>query len=201
LALPNAERPHQPKETTMPEATSSDADPTPPSFAQPISAKLARRLAAAADGYRDGKVVWFTASYTPLDGDNGNNFGISEAIPGTGTTAPDLPIPPGYGLFGPFLTTANDRPKKTEILRITVALPDREVVIDASKYDAMFWSSSSVDKFAVPHYATVLDLKMAATLQQDFGQENVYLVLHGPNTEYKLQAVPAQDGPIKILTI
>jgi hypothetical protein len=184
-----------------PDSPQSPNDPNPPSFTQPVSAKLARRLAAAADGYRDGREVWFTASFTPKDGQNGNNFDISEAIPGDGTSAPDVTLSDGYGLFGPFLTEESGDPKRTPIASIVLRLPGGDVEIDASKYDAMFWSSSSLDKFAVPHYATVLDLSMAAKLQREFSEPSVYLVLHGPNTEYDLKSIPNLGGQVKFLTI
>lgn len=155
------------------------------SATRPITASLARRLAAAADGYRNGEVVWFTARYVAVDED----FDISEGLEGDRPAAPE---DPDYGVFGPFQNDA-DQIKRTPVVKVTLHLSDStERTFAAAKCDAIFWSSSAIRKFAIPHYAEYIGLDYAKKIRDDFGQANVSAFAHGPNTEYEL--VKSADG-------
>lgn len=150
-------------------------------FGRPISAKLARRLAAAADGYRDGREVWFTARYVP---ENGYNFHISKPI--VREDLGKVTLKDDEGLFGPFETPFDPGDqKRTPIEKITLHLAGGgAVTFAAADYDSLFWSTSALDKFAVPFYVEFLGMEAGEQLQQDFQKAEVFAVAHGPNTEY-----------------
>jgi len=157
------------------------------SFDRPVSARLARRLAAAADGYRTGEVIWFRARYVP---DENFSFGISEPIVSKVRPQPD-DLADGEGLFGPFQTEV-DGPglTRTPIVEVVLRLAGgEETRFPADRYDALFWSMSSLEKFAIPHYVEFQGLEVAKRLREDFLKPEVYVMAHGPNTEYTMRAL------------
>lgn len=152
----------------------------------PITAGLARRLAAAADGYRNGRVIWFTARYEPVNGD----YEISTAI--ESLIRPAAPKDPAFGLFGPFRNDA-EAIKRVPVVRVTLHLEGGDTrSFEADKYDAVMWSNSAIRKFALPHYAEYIGLELAMKVRDGFLQDNVTAFVHGPNTEYEM--VQTDDG-------
>jgi len=150
----------------------------------PISSRLARRLAAAADGYQNGKMVWFTALAEP---DEEGNFQISEAI--VSDTRPADPVDPKRRVYGPFLSEREGPARSTPIVKITLHVQEggqvRQVEFPADKYDALFWSTSALDKFAVPHYVAFEGLPQATEMRAEYVDHSaVFAIVHGPNTEY-----------------
>jgi hypothetical protein len=147
---------------------------------RPITSGLARRLAAAADGYRNGHLIWFTARYEPV----GGNYEISEAI--ESQARPAAPEDPEFGVFGPFKNDA-DAIKRTPVIGVTLHLEGGETRrFAADKYDAVIWSNSAIRKFALPHYAEYIGLEYAMAVRDGFLKNNVAAFVHGPNTEYRM---------------
>jgi hypothetical protein len=171
---------------------------------KPISARLLRRLAAAADGFRNGLTVWFTANYEPEGEDE--SFKISKAI--VQDDPPTTQPGPGRKHFGPYKSTGEPirtTPIVEIVLHVQTANGIQTVSIPAKDYDAIFWSTSALEKFAIPHYVVFEGLKRAAKLEKKFKDDaSVYAIVHGPNTEYStrpVDAVPAGMLPVKIISI
>jgi hypothetical protein len=147
---------------------------------RPITSGLARRLAAAADGYQNGRLIWFTARYEPVSG----NYEISKAI--ESEVRPPAPENPEFGVFGPFRNDAAAI-KRTPVVGVTLHLAGGETrKFAADEYDAVIWSNSAIRKFALPHYGEYIGLEYAMAVRDGFLKDNVAAFVHGPNTEYKL---------------
>ncbi len=131
-------------------------DPTP----TPIPAKLARRLAEAADGFRNAKPVFFVAGYNPPYKIK-EFFDPNEAAKYIETLPPDEGK---FGVFGPYETA--DEFAKFEIKGIE-NIKEVKVVIsfnDGSKpqeetfvgpIDSIFFNLASLEKFLFPYYCHV----------------------------------------------
>lgn len=173
---------------------------------KPISAALARRLAEAADGYRNIGEVNFLARYEP---DKVKLFDLSRAYPAKHTNPGDLDPEdrmklnhPDYDWFGPYDTKDSVVPKLT-ITRIVVWVmgegeEERPIEIptrpspdpEKKPFDALFWSLSAVEKFAVPYYARLHGGKYADQVVTDFIADDFFLTGHRPGTEYGNPASP-----------
>lgn len=153
---------------------------------RPISALLARRLAAAASGFPHGRTVWFRARYEP---DAKGSFQVSPPI--LSDTRPADPDDPQFGIFGPYQTPAPSQARKrADVVQVTLHLSDgRTIEIAAGDADCLFWSAAAIEKFAVPYYAAVGTLETAVRIREDFNRENVVAMDHGPNTEYTMRTV------------
>lgn len=170
----------------------------------PMSAVVAKRLAAAADGHRNGKPVYFVADLQDLgEVESFEGEGAKEAAErasreraARGGTRP--------AVFGPYLTEpdpASAAAPKPEVLDVTVRvrLPDgttRTETFDGGELDAIFWTRSAVDKFVVPYYAGTLGLQYATRLSNQFAAENVYMLAHLPDTvirPVRVAADPSRD--------
>lgn len=166
----------------------SNGDDTPP-----ISSRLALRLAAAAEGFQDGTTVWFVARYEP---DPNGSFGVKKPI--VSEKRPAVSLEPGEGLFGPYRSEREEPSQRTPVLKIAVQVQDgekvRTVEFDARDFDALFWSTSAIEKFAIPHYVAFEGLTRAEKLKKDFLDPKVYLMAHGPNTEYELRTLDEKGG-------
>ena len=121
----------------------------------PTSAGLHRRLAEAADGYRDGEPVWFVAhSQDPSQEVLGPFRSQSEAL----TAAEGEP---GYDAFGPFITepeTTRIGEEKIAGAAVWVREADGSfswAVYEPSEVDAVFLTDSAIDKFVVPYLTRV----------------------------------------------
>lgn len=123
----------------------------------PPSASLLRVLAEAADGYRTGGPIWIVAGYDPphqvlevTDNAEGAQAALREA-------------PPGFGLFGPYVTPADDVPyAQLSVLEVLIIVgPGDTLSLDPAQYDAAFWSLPAIEKFCVPYYARVYGAERA----------------------------------------
>jgi hypothetical protein len=161
---------------------------------KPTSAGLARRLAAAADGYLNGKIIWFIARYEPVDG----SYDISEAI--EQDDRPADPVDADYGVFGPYRNDAVDT-RHTPVIAVTLHLKNgRNITLEDPKCDAVFWSASAIRKFVLPHYAEYVSLEYARKIETDFRVDpDIVALTHAPNTEYTMKR--STDGTAKFLTV
>lgn len=162
-----------------------------PGFDQPVSAAVAKRLAAAADGFRHGRPMYFVsgfrdpAGFQRFEGEGGRAAAerarMEKEAGGGGTK---------YGVFGPYVTepaAGPDAGPGPEVLDVTVRvkLPDGSTqtrVFGGREFDALFWTRSAVDKFAIPYYTGALGLDHAARLSGEFSGEDVYMAAHMPDT-------------------
>src|SRR5262245_14505889 len=125
----------------------------------PLSASILRRVAEAADGFRDGKPHWFVvtleAPHKAVPFDSAAAARTGQKKMGAGTV-----------VLGPYVTQPEPRPKKLaarkkakakKVARIEIYYEGvkKPVVIDPSKADAIFLGASALDKFAYPYYSRI----------------------------------------------
>lgn len=177
-----------------------------------ISGHLLRRLGEAEKGYDDGKPHWFVSRLEAVQGefDIQPCFSAEEA----NTAYAALKDPGRYGVFGPFVTPVDHpRPvvipdvptvvlegggsgllvpslmlRNTPITKIVVTRKvkgvEKDLVIDPDAFDAIFWGTTSVKKFAIPYYSASNSLEYAIKVHNDFFVNGAYLLAHKPDTEY-----------------
>ncbi|HEU4453697.1 MAG TPA: hypothetical protein VFR81_11590, partial [Longimicrobium sp.] len=94
----------------------------------------------------------------------------------------------GYGAPG-------DPEVAMEVAMVTLILHDgREMRIDGREHDAVFWSLSAVDKFAVPYYARTDGAEYAAEMRRKAAKGPVCAIIHLPRSEYVDQTAEQFDG-------
>ena len=131
-------------------------------------AGLVRRLAEAADGYRDGRDHWVVASRKPYKG-NYRVVGVFDSLHEAEFAANREGFE--YDAFGPFKT-----PK--EQFLVPAGQRVREVIVvyangekknySADSVDALFWGLSAFDKFIVPYLASVASAEYAAEQREAY---------------------------------
>jgi hypothetical protein len=166
---------------------------------QAISAKLIRRLAAAADGHRDGREIFFMARF---EAEDDGDFDLDG--PFTRDQLDKLRVPEGFGIFGPYQTDACvDDISRTPVKKITIELHGGETFsFEGTRFDALFWSVSALEKFAIPHYTNVRGVDKAQHILRRFVETDVFLLAHDPNTEETMIGVtPGPGGPGEPQTI
>lgn len=152
----------------------------------PIAAPLLRRLAEVADAYRTGTPVYIVASTSPPYDVRAVFFDPKTAADSAGGS---------YHVFGPYVTPADPvAAPKAEILGITVRLRREKdtvsVAVDPRAYDALFWTTASVDKFLVPYYSRVYGPDRAAALHNQYVRSAVIIWGHMLRTIADSLAVP-----------
>lgn len=150
-----------------------------------MSAGLLARLAAAADGNRKKK-VFFVARYTPLQGSYDISPGFADEAALTQEWK-DKILTGEYGWFGPYRTDdgTSDKIKIKSIVITTQDATGNSTIElkDASEFDAIFWSLSTVEKFAVPYYTSLYGPAYADELRKKFLADDLYLMVHLPGSE------------------
>lgn len=160
-----------------------------PGFKHPVSAGVAKRLAAAADGFRHGRPMYFVSGYRDVgpiqryEGEEGREA-AERARREREARGEEVDV------FGPYVTGAGGEPGARaghEVLDVTVRvrLTDGSVrtrVLDGGDYDAIFWTRSAVDKFVIPYYAGAVGLPQAVRISEDFAGDGVYMLGHLPDT-------------------
>jgi hypothetical protein len=156
-----------------------------------LSAKLVRRLAAAADGFRDGREIFFTARFEP---EKNGDFNLDG--PFVREQLDTLRVPPGFGIFGPYMTPeCDDDIGRTPIKTITIELHDgQKWSFEGKRFDALFWSISALEKFAIPHYTNVHGVEKARAMLRGFEETDVFLMGHDPNTEETMIGLTPRPG-------
>lgn len=139
------------------------------------SASLMRRLAEAADGYRDGKPHWVVIH---RKGDRGHHDvkGVFDSLETANVAAQRAG--PEYAVFGPFVTT-EDPPATSyggeEVDYVIVVQKDGvKKQFDGDSVDALFWSMAAFDKFIAPYLTTVDGVRYAAE------QRELYRIAKSP---------------------
>ena len=172
-------------------------------FEQPVSAVVAKRLAAAADGFRHGKPMYFVsgfrdpAGFQRFEGEAGRAAAerarLEREAKGGGER---------FGVFGPYVTepaAGTDAAAGPEVLDVTVRvrLSDGSTqtrVFGGGEFDALFWTRSAVDKFVIPYYTGALGLDHAVRLSGEFAGEDVYMAAHLPDTVLAMIRVEDAGG-------
>lgn len=153
---------------------------------RPISAALARRLAAAASGFPNGQTVWFTARHEP---DASGSYQVSAPI--VSGIRPAEPGDSAFGLFGPYQTPVPGHPaKRADVVRVVLHLSNgTSIDLPAGDADCVFWTAAAIEKFAVPYYASLGNLELAVRIRDEFNRADVVAMDHGPNTEYDMRRI------------
>ena len=153
---------------------------------RPISAALARRLAAAASGFPNGQTIWFIARHEP---DANGSYQVSAPI--ASDTRPADPGDPAFGVFGPYQTPVPGHPaKRADVVRVVLHLSNgASIELPADSADCVFWTAASIEKFAVPYYAALGNLELAVRIRDEFNRADVVAMDHGPNTEYDMRRI------------
>jgi hypothetical protein len=127
------------------------------------SASLVRRLAEAADGFRDGKPRYVVAHRKGQQGHH-NVLGVFMTFDEASFTA--RRAGPDYAAFGPFVTT-DDPPdlsaSEEDVVEVIVRQKNgQEKRYGADSVDALFWSLAAFDKFIAPYLTSVDGVRYAA---------------------------------------
>lgn len=159
----------------------TDTSPRPPwptqtsqlggdSLAKPAS--LVRRLAEAADGYRDGRDHWVVASRKAYKG-NHRVIGVFDTFQEADFAARRQGS--DYGAFGPYRTPVEEFLVKTgrRVREVIVVYVDGEKKnYSADSVDALFWGLSAFDKFIVPYLASVASAEYAAEQRELYRRDS-----------------------------
>lgn len=153
-----------------------------------LGASLLSRLTEAADGHRDEKRTWLVGQLKAVDPMGhrikGPYGSPQEAFQANEKLFDKEPAKDKYKIFGPFLTGETDYDKERHVKRVILVLnDDREVCFDGTKYDCVFWTMSAVDKFVVPYYVQVTNLREAEAVRNEFAREDSIAAIHIPGSE------------------
>lgn len=134
----------------------------------PKSASLLRRLAEAADGYRDGMDKFVVAQ---RETENGHHEVLG--VFSTSAEARMVALRGGtaYGVFGPFRTENDAKEYPPEELVDEVIVKYRngeELRFAGDSVDALFWSLPAFDKFVVPYLSLISGVRYAAEQRELF---------------------------------
>jgi hypothetical protein len=152
--------------------------PPPPEPAQPSdaggdslpkSASLLRRLAEAADGFRDGMPRWVAIHRKGQQGHH-DVLGVFRSFDLANDTAQKRG--PEYATFGPFVTK-DDPPDLSstdeDVVEVTVRQKNGVVKrFSPDSVDALFWSLAAFDKFIAPYLTSVDGVRYAAEQREAY---------------------------------
>jgi hypothetical protein len=130
--------------------------------AEPEPASLIRRLAEAADGFRDGRDKYVVADrHFPH-----NVLLVSDSLDQAqdSLSRSDVPAGSDYRVYGPFRTPADtDYVTRDEIDSVVVWTASGEhKSYKGKEYDALFWGVTAFDKFVTPYLTVVYGATYAA---------------------------------------
>jgi|GEM_PF-4512892 len=153
---------------------------------RPIRASLIRRLAEAADGIRNNKPIYFVAQLIPDEETGHDVLGYFKSAKDAfeHSTARALLDSGNYLIFGPYQTD-DDQDYRRKPIREIILVPEnaRSVLLNGTKFDCIFWSLSAIDKFVVPYYVAIGDLKRAQKIREDFKKETSIAGIHIPGSD------------------
>lgn len=180
-------------------------DVPPPN--KPMSVKLARALAEAADGFRGHKApVFLVAPYKLHKSPERGGFHIFgpyhdwEHVP---RDVKRLVMHETHGFFGPFDTGGTVIVHGRPIGSVTLHVRHSTKVfhLRPDRIDTLFFSAESVEKFALPYYERVYGPAFAARVRDQFATADTQFMAHYPWTEYTdgsaLLAVAPMFGAMK----
>jgi hypothetical protein len=135
-----------------------------------ISASLARRLAEAADGFRNINKVYFIAGY-----DRPHRRKDFPDLESAQTYYSDLKDKHLYGIFGPYKTTdelkelnlAGVESIDSIVMNIHYKNTTTQVVTLPGKIDSIFFNLSSFEKFVFPYYSKLFGVEYAKKLRDN----------------------------------
>jgi hypothetical protein len=122
-----------------------------PSFPFTISATLARRLAEAADGFRNIDPIYIVA--------NNNSPHLIEIYKNKAAADAALKDKNSdeWGLFGPFQTPDGCILNEIEQIEVKISYKDKTIVSKTftGEIDSIFFNLSAVEKFVIPYYVSL----------------------------------------------
>lgn len=181
-----------------------------PTGPEPISAHLARRIAEAADGLRDGKTYYFVSKkYFPFYVEAYGGATSTEALAAAEAALAEknLLIPDHkekYTINGPFLTIeehgyAPESYDHIEVRYLKDGEGDEKIVTKSifldPGTDAIVLSLSAFDKFFLPYYTRLLGAEVAL----DFRSKVAVDIKSSPSVHTGTQLQGSSRGPITYL--
>ncbi len=151
----------------------------------PESASLLRRLAEAADGYRDGRETYVVADRKPrhkvLGVFRSGAEAEAECRRNRNQEGTD------YDVFGPYRTTevaavTYDSLEAVDSV-IVITKGGKRKTYDGDTVDALFWGLSAFDKFIAPYLTVVYDAEYAAE-QRKLYRENRSPLAHSKTVSH-----------------
>jgi hypothetical protein len=131
-------------------------------------ATLLRRLAEAADGYRDGRDKFVVAAQVFPH----NVAGVFSSREEADRTARDsAKSANGYAVFGPYRTPPDTNVSREvdDVDSVVTYLKDKTTrTYDGDEYDALFWSMPAFDKFVAPYLTFVAGADHAQRQRQAY---------------------------------
>jgi hypothetical protein len=141
-----------------------------------LPASLLRRLAEAADGFRDGTDRYVVAAREFPHKVAGAFRDSTEAK--AIAVARSLSDTLHYAVFGPYVTIAEPVPDSLvkgpeDVVSVTVKTIDGKVkTYSADSVDALFWSVAAFDKFVAPYLTSVAGVQYAAEQREKYRRGN-----------------------------
>ena len=138
-------------------------------FNTPMSASLARRLAEAADGFRNAGNIYFVVE---LNFPHAIKAFIDKGEADKYFKEKNLPVSE-WGLFGPFKTDdevktgLNVEKIREVVLKISYKdkTPDQQIIFNGP-IDALFFNLSAFEKFVFPYYAGLYGIEYTAKMRE-----------------------------------
>lgn len=160
-----------------------------------VSADLTLRLAHAAAGLAGRGPLYLVASYVPVDALAGDPYDVrfdadqTRAIALADTLTASEGVT--YGAFGPFDQPMVATPGQLTLASMVIELSNGTIIdprtdprFDPGNYDTLFWTVSSVTKFAVPYYTSLYSPAYAQAVLDTFNSAEGALMVHMPWSEY-----------------
>lgn len=155
-----------------------------PERGHPGSAALWRRIAEAADGFRDGEDKWVVID-TAFPHKVAGVFPSPEAADSARQRATDS-TGATYESFGPFRTLDNpayEGDKDTIDSVVVYRKSGKHEPYDGTKYDAIFWGLPAFDKFVAPYLTAVSGVAEAAR-QREAYRNGTSTLVHSPEVAH-----------------
>jgi hypothetical protein len=155
------------------------------------SASLLRRVAEAADGYRNGRPMYFAVELAHPHQIVEVSMDEQTAHRAAGRANRGAPGAPTHRVLGPCVTLPDSTESPDEeVVSVSVTVKSRNgnlrtIAIDARENDALVWSLAAADKFIFPYYSLVSGVDTAARIRQDFIESGASVMV-GPHKKYSL---------------
>jgi hypothetical protein len=159
------------------------------------TAGLAKRLAEAADSFRDGKYYYFVSLLNPTDDypdfDLHSVSGNTDEQANNNADTLKNSLGSDYFKFGPYKNDSEESPlldfDSLEVKLIKNGLATSTITLDKST-DAIILSSSAYDKFFLPYYTRLYGVDVAASFrsQATTALASGKTVYHSDGTAHKI---------------
>jgi len=161
------------------------------------TAGLAKRLAEAADSFRDGKYYYFVSLLNPTedhpDFDLHSVSGDTDEQANNNADTLKNSLGDNYIKFGPYKNACEESPlldfDSLEVKLIKNGLATFTITLDKST-DAIMLSLSAYDKFFLPYYTRLYGVDVAAAFRSEAATAlaSGKAVYHGDGTAHKINA-------------